>query len=242
MTELVWFWFVTGWTAFVAVGCITHNAIQTRKPSKMLPPKKEPKQGTRDFTHYQPPGVYKDSVGKELAIPKEPVKSYELYGHPAPPILVLSASLPSAPIGYGWELTTAINTEGNPALRLAMLDLKTTTVIDAIEGDLVVIRRWKYAKADTYADFYRRAEEQERAKITGYERDPFDHGISSYLRDRRPIYGADPAKLLGKVMLANLITPMVDWASLLVLRYIVEHPDETKVNYILLESNEEANA
>jgi hypothetical protein len=121
---------------------------------------------------------------------------------------------------------------------LAMLDLKTTTVIDAIEGDLVVIRKWKYAKDDTYADFYRRAEDQERSKITGYERDPFENYVSpSY---RRPIYGADPAKLLGKVMLANLITPMVDWASLLVLRYIVEHPDETKVNYILLESNEEA--
>lgn len=37
-------------------------------------------------------------------------------------------------------------------------------------------------------------------------------------------------------MMANLITPMVDWAALLTLRYIVDHPDETKCNYMLIEA------
>jgi len=172
-------------------------------------------------------------VSKELALPDEPIKSYEVYDHPAPPILVLRSSMPSAPTGYGWELYVTTNDEGNPALRLSMLDLKTSTVIDAIEADLVIVRRWKYAAPDTYASFYRRVQEKCATEITGYQ--TVGSGFQS---QRWPKYGQDPTEMLGKVMMANLITPMVDWARLITLRYIVDHPDETKCNYVLLESPE----
>jgi hypothetical protein len=178
------------------------------------------------------------NVGKELALPEQPVKTYESWDHPAPPILVLSASLPSAPIGYGWEIVVVSNEAGNPALRLAMLDLATATVVDAIEADLVILRRWKYAADDTYADFYRRAEAQARAEVTGWR----NYGDSLRGGWRQPIYDKDPNELMGKVMMANLITPVVDWARLITLRYIVDHPDETKCNYVLIESTEGVNA
>lgn len=181
-----------------------------------------------------------ETIGKELALPEEPVPVYELYDHPAPPIPLLGASLPTAPIGYGWEITTMINESGNPALRLAMLDLATTTVIDAIEGDLVIVRRWKYADDDTYAAFYRRAEAKVAKQITGYE--IIERGNYFPSGGPNPIYGKDPQELLGKVMMANLITPMVDWARLITLRYIVNNPDETKCNYMLLENMAEASA
>lgn len=177
------------------------------------------------------------TISNELAIPEDPQPIYELYDHPAPPIPLLGASLPSAPLGYGWEIHIVPNDEGNPALRLAMLDLKTSTVIDAIEGDLIILRRWKYANDDTYAAFYRRAEAQARKEIVGYN----ISGTGPY-RHNEPIYNDDPSKLLGKVMMANLITPMVDWARLITLRYIVDHPDESKCNYMLIENMEEASA
>ena len=172
-----------------------------------------------------------DSIGKELALPNEVPPVYETYDHPAPPIALLGASLPTAPLGYGWEIHVVPNEEENPALRLAMLDLSTSTVIDAIEADLVVVRRWKYAADDTYASFYRRAEQQAKQEITGYKES------GGYNRHRRePIFNDDPSKMLGKVMMANLITPMVDWARLITLRYIVNNPDEAKCNYMLIES------
>jgi len=183
-------------------------------------------------------GMHKST---ELAVPDpEPVK-YEMYGHPAPPIALLGASLPQAPLGYGWEITTVINDDGNPALRLALLDLKTITEVDAIEQDLVVVRKWKYANDDTYAAFYRRAieiEDRECEKIykAKYEHwremSRYDHyGYAKCPEKPRP-----DGKLAGKVMMANLITPMVDWAALLTLRYFVNNPDETKCNYMLIEA------
>lgn len=175
------------------------------------------------------------SASMELAVPHPDPPVYELYDHPAPPIPLLGASLPQAPIGYGWEIHVVPNEADNPALRLAMLDLKTSTVIDAIEADLVILRRWKYAADDTYPAFYRRAEAQARKEIVGHK----THGSGSY-RHTTPIYNDDPSKMLGKVMMANLITPMVDWARLITLRYIVDHPDETKCNYMLIENMEEA--
>lgn len=176
------------------------------------------------------------SCSKELALPEDPVPVYELYDHPAPPIALLGASLPTAPIGYGWEIHILPNDEGNPALRLAMLDLKTSMVIDAIEGDLVIVRRWKYANDDTYASFYRRAKDQVAKEVTGFQ------VTDKYGRGGNLIYGKDPQEFMGKVMMANLITPMVDWARLITLRYIVEHPDETKCNYMLIENMAEASA
>ena len=172
----------------------------------------------------------KRSPGTELAIPVDPEPVYELYGHPAPPIPLLGASLPSAPLGYGWEIHVVPNDDGNPALRLAMLDLKTSAVIDAIEGDMVIVRRWKYANDETYASFYRRAEAQSAKEIVGREKSDIS-GMGW-----RTIYNTDHTQILGKVMMGNLITPMVDWARLITLRYIVDHPDESKCNYMLIES------
>lgn len=176
-------------------------------------------------------------ISKELALPEEPIKSYETYDHPAPPILVLRSSLPSAPIGYGWEMYVSTNEDDNPALRLSMLDLKTSAVIDAIEADLVIVRRWKYAAPDTYASFYRRVREKCATEVSGYQT-----AGSGFESRRWPKYDKDPTEMLGKVMLANLITPMIDWARLITLRYIVDHPDETKCNYVLIESTEGVNA
>lgn len=168
-----------------------------------------------------------DGPGKELALPEDPVPVYELYGHPAPPIPLLGSALPQAPIGYGWEIVTLLNPNNDPVLRLSLLDLKTAKEMDAIEADLTVVRRWRYAKPDTYAMYYRRAEQICRGEVTGWLNR--GHG-------REPVYGKDPNELKGKVMMANLITPLVDWASMLALKFIVEHPDETKFNYMLVEA------
>lgn len=181
-------------------------------------------------------------VGKEIAAytasPPKP-KVYESFGHPAPPILLLKASMPSAPIGYAWEITTGINDAGNPALKLAMLNMKTGLVIDSIEGDLVIIRRWTYAKDDTYADFYRRCEEKDRVAILNEQMAWRQSAERQWERQMQsiPEFKSQTEKglLAGKVMLANLITPIVDWAALITLRYIVEHPDEKKCNYELIE-------
>lgn len=175
----------------------------------------------------------KASASKELAVPEEekapPV--FELYGHPGPPIQILAAALPQAPIGYGWEIHVVPNEDRNPVLRLAMLNLRTSAVQDEIEADLVIVRRWKYANDDTYAAFYRRAEQIAKTTITNHKYDDF-------ARRHTPVYGKSPEKEKGKVMMANLITPMVDWATLITLRYITDNPDETKCNYMLIESPE----
>lgn len=182
---------------------------------------------------------------KALAIPEEPPKVYESYDHPAPPIALLGASVCRAPVGYGWEITAVTNEAGNPALRLAMLDLKTSTIVDAIERDMVIVRRWQYADDDTYAAFYRRAEAIEAKKrdheyyaaVKVYNE---NLGFTFGHYQKYPTRFKPDGKLAGKVMMANLITPMVDWAALLTLRYIVEHPDDTKCNYMLIESMEGA--
>ena len=165
------------------------------------------------------------------------------YGHPAAPIALLGASLPQAPTGYGWEIVAVTNEDDNPALRLAMLDLKTSTVVDAIERDMVIVRKWQWAEDDTYAAFYRRAHAIEQTEYAG----KYNKAMDDYYDQRRYMISYDrppkkpeiptpDGKLAGKVMMANLITPMVDWAALLTLRYIVEHPDDTKCNYMLIES------
>ncbi len=175
----------------------------------------------------------KVGASKELALPADvtapPV--YESYDHPAPPILLLGTSLPKAPLGYGWEITTEPGgPEGNPHLKLSLLDLKHSVEVESIETDLVVARRWKYAADETYAQYYRKVENKARETITGYRHTDWGSRI--------PVYDTDATKAQGKVMMANLITPMVDWARVLVLRYIVERPDETKTNYMLISSED----
>lgn len=167
--------------------------------------------------------------------PYVPPKTYETYDHPAPPIALLGASLCGAPLGYGWEITAVINDAGNPALRLAMLDLKTTTEVDVIERDMIIVRKWQYADDDTYAAFYRRAKAIEQIECDlDYE---FNLSIHQRWHGSGPIARLTPTgELPGKVMMANLITPIVDWAALLTLRYIIENPDETRCNYMLIES------
>lgn len=190
-----------------------------------------------------------EDVSDQLELYQEPPekpKVYESFGHPAPPILLLKASMPSAPIGYAWEITTGLNDEGHPALKLAFMDMKTGLVIDSIEGDLVIIRKWRYAKDDTYADFYRRCEEQDRVAVRE-EKLKWENSVE-YAYDRQmrsmsrsyydpPMFKpkTEPGLLAGKVMLANLITPIVDWASLITLRYIVEHPTRDTCTYELIE-------
>lgn len=181
-----------------------------------------------------------EPASKELALPEEPVKSYESYDHPAPPIPLLAASLCQAPIGYGWEITTTLNKDDNPALRLAMLDLRTSIEVDAIEQDMVIVRKWQWADDDTYAAFYRRANEIEQKECDAQYTQRYESWRSIYMyspfdEKPRPERGTPCGKLAGKVMMANLITPMADWAVLLTLRYIVEHPDDTKCNYMLIE-------
>lgn len=185
-----------------------YSALASRRKSKAIkPPESKP--------------------STELAIPDGPV--YEEFGHPGPPIPLLAASLPQAPIGYGWEIIVVTNEVGNPALRCALLNLRTNQVEDALEADLVIVRRWKYAADDTYASFYRQAKAQ---VMRGYDPTPQRIGPRDVYSPKPP----DTTKILGKVMMANLITPMVDWARLLVLKYIVAYPDETKCNYMLIES------
>ncbi|MBB3752533.1 hypothetical protein FHT44_005045 [Mycolicibacterium sp. BK634] len=181
------------------------------------------------------PKAIESEPGKELALPEPDAPVYELYDHPGPPIPLLAASLPTAPIGYGWEIVVVTNEAGNPALRCAMLNLRTNMVEDALEADLVIARRWKYANDETYASFYRRAQASVPKRRRQVSRG-ITMGYADYVYEAPT--GEDINKMLGKVMMANLITPMVDWARLLVLRYIVEHPDETKCNYMLVESEE----
>lgn len=227
MTTLDWllFWmtlFLTGWWFPEIVSLImlvvrpVERAIVSGARKVIGGPKK---QGERQLFQ----------ASKDLAVPEQK-KTYEMFDHPAAPIMVLSAALPSAPTGYGWEMTTAPNEHGNPALRLSLLSLAAdTTAVESIEADLVVVRRWKYAAPDTYAAFYRRAEEQANKTIIGVQyRGPGWHD---------PTY-ASPTKVQGEVMMANLITPLVDWARLVTLRYIVENPDPTKVNYVLIPAPE----
>lgn len=169
--------------------------------------------------------------------PYQPPKVYETYDHPAAPVALLGASLCRAPLGYGWEITTTINQDENPALRLAMLDLKTTTEVDVIERDMVIVRKWQYADDDTYAAFYRRAKEIETIETDAQANsNPWIYDKSGKYVQNRNYQPAIKGNLAGRVMMANLITPMVDWAALLTLRYIVENPDETKCNYMLIES------
>ena len=108
-----------------------------------------------------------ERVGTEVAV-REPEPVYETYGHPWAPLPELKAKLPPPPANHSWEIAVGINTHNSPALRLSLLDLRTTETSDFIERDLVVIRRWRYADNDTFASFYRRAGDEVRCRKVFY--------------------------------------------------------------------------
>ncbi|MBO0676751.1 hypothetical protein JRC04_04665 [Mycolicibacterium sp. S2-37] len=155
--------------------------------------------------------VAKKKASAEIAIPDPNEPVYDTYGHPYAPIPELSAKLPAPPSNYSWEIMATTSAHGSPALRLSLLDLRTSEASDFIERDLVVIRRWRYANDDTFAAFYRRAAEMDAWDVS-----------------RGPV-------TIRKVFYAHLIGPMADWASAIAATKAVTEPPALVSGYKLIE-------
>lgn len=178
--------------------------------------------------------IAKDRPGSELDIPKEKPPVFDTYGHPAPPIPLLASSVPTAPTGFRWEITVH-NEDDAPTLKLAMLHVVAGEVA-TIEADLTVARHWKYAPDDTYAMLYRKA----GRRVTDDLLAKYQAREYAVSRAFPPVIIAKPdpneavEREKGKVMMANLIDPMVDWARVLTLRYITNNPDPDTCQYMLV--------